>query len=407
MRLGALLLALFLTLSSPPHVRAQSGSQPSDQFSPASRPGYTGDYACVGCHKEQSLPYQHTSHHLTSQLATPQSILGLQHAASDKLVISDPAKDPSQPGLSFTIAPKGDKFYETAVTGWPPDLQIRSEPLDLVTGSGTRGQTYLYWQEDKLFELPVSYWTEGHRWINSPGYENGSADFSRPINPGCLECHATYIQALSDDPSTNQFDRQSLIVGISCETCHGPGAAHVAKQQAEPLHVHDASILNPATFSRDRQIDGCALCHGGLQRQEIQPAFSYVPGEPLSRFFKPLPGPLADHPDVHGNQVGLLEQSKCFLASPRMNCSTCHDVHAPEQAATSYSAKCLTCHQWQSCGESKRLGHSIVSNCIDCHMPVQPTNVIVSETAGKEARAEMRTHWIKIYPRAHTAAPTK
>jgi hypothetical protein len=84
-----------------------------------------------------------------------------------------------------------------------------------------------------------------------------------------------------------------------------------------------------------------------------------------------------------------------------MTCSTCHDVHAPEQPAASYSAKCLTCHLWQSCGVAKTMGHRITSNCIDCHMPVEPTKVIVSNTAGKEVRAKMRNHWIKVYPDAH------
>jgi hypothetical protein len=83
-----------------------------------------------------------------------------------------------------------------------------------------------------------------------------------------------------------------------------------------------------------------------------------------------------------------------------MSCSTCHDVHASEQPAASYSAKCLGCHQWQSCGVAKRMGHKIVNNCIDCHMPVEPTNVIVSQTADKMVRAKMRNHWIRVYPDA-------
>jgi hypothetical protein len=58
----------------------------------------------------------------------------------------------------------------------------------------------------------------------------------------------------------------------------------------------------------------------------------------------------------------------------------------------------LTCHQWQSCGLSKTIGLSIASNCIDCHMPVEPTSVIVSETADKVVRATMRNHRIKVYP---------
>ena len=31
-------------------------------------------------------------------------------------------------------------------------------------------------------------------------------------------------------------------------------------------------------------------------------------------------------------------------------------------------------------------------------MPVEATNVIVSETAGEVVRAKMRNHWIKVYP---------
>jgi hypothetical protein len=31
------------------------------------------------------------------------------------------------------------------------------------------------------------------------------------------------------------------------------------------------------------------------------------------------------------------------------------------------------------------------------HLPVEPTAVIVSETAGAVVRARMRDHWIKVY----------
>ncbi|HZL49754.1 MAG TPA: multiheme c-type cytochrome, partial [Terracidiphilus sp.] len=243
------------------------------------------------------------------------------------------------------------------------------------------------------------YWTDGRQWINSPGYEDGSVDFSRPVNPGCLECHATYIRPLSQDPGTNRYDRDSLVPGISCERCHGPGAEHVARQKAGSASASTGqTILNPAKFSRDRQVDMCALCHNGIQREAIAPAFSYMPGKRLSDYFRLLQTDLAEHPDVHGNQVGLLKRSRCYLSSPNMTCSTCHDVHAKERPAASYSAKCLTCHQWQSCGLSKTMGHSIANNCIDCHMPVEPTRVIVSETADHVVRATMRNHWIKIYP---------
>jgi Cytochrome c554 and c-prime len=361
-----------------------------------------GDAVCISCHQSQGLSYLHTSHHLTSQMATKGSVLGSFHDGSNVLMITDPASATAQPGLFFKMEEKDGGYYETAVTGWGTDLQTRTEKIDVVTGSGVRGATYLYWQGDKLYELPVSYWTDGHQWINSPGYENGSANFSRPVNPGCLECHATYIRPLSSDPLTNSYDKDSLITGISCETCHGPGADHVAKQKKGVAKGADQAIQNPAKFSRDRQVDLCALCHNGIQREAMSPAFSYMPGRPLSDYFKLIPSDSVEHPDVHGNQVGLLQRSRCYRSSETMTCSTCHDVHAPERAAATYSDRCLTCHKWQSCGMAKSMGQKITTNCIDCHMPVEATNVIVSETAGKEVRATMRNHWIKVYPAAHT-----
>jgi hypothetical protein len=364
----------------------------------AARSKLVGDTACVSCHKEQSMPYLHTSHHRTSQLANKDSVLGSFQEGSNVLTIVDPTGTTAEPGLYFKMEAKDGGYYETAVTGWGSQLQRRTEQINVVTGSGVRGATYLYWQGDQLFELPVSYWTEGHRWINSPGYENGSANFARPVNPGCLECHATYIKALSADPLTNHYDRDSLVTGISCESCHGPGADHIARQKDGSAKAAGQAILNPATFSRDRQVDLCALCHNGIQREATAPAFSYVPGRPLSDYFKPLATTASDRPDVHGNQVGLLQRSRCYLSSPQMSCSTCHDVHSVERPAAAYSERCLSCHQWRSCGVAKKLGHEITKNCIDCHMSVQPTNVIVSETGGDVVRATMRNHWIKVYP---------
>jgi hypothetical protein len=150
-------------------------------------------------------------------------------------------------------------------------------------------------------------------------------------------------------------------------------------------------------LSRDLEVDACAYCHSGIQRTAIAPAFSFVPGKPLNDYFKQLQTEAAEHPDVHGNQVGLLKRSRCFRSSPNLSCSTCHNTHAAEKPAASYSSACLQCHQWTSCGESRKLGHAIAKNCVDCHMPVEPTQVIASETAGQLVRAKMRNHWIKIY----------
>jgi len=396
--------SLFLTLAGLLSSSASSAAQAPEISH--NRAGFIGDAACISCHKGISETYEHTAHRLTSQLPTASSVLGSFKDGENVLTIVDPA-DGAEPALRFVMEARKDGFYETAETGWDSYLHKRSERIDVITGSGTRGQTYLYWRGDRLFELPVSYWTESRRWINSPGYIDGTAEFSRVVNPGCLECHSTYIRPLSTDPNTNRFDRSTFVPGLSCETCHGPGAEHVRIESAHRSGSGGSTgILNPAKFSRDRKVDLCAECHNGIQRTPLASAFSYVPGEPLDKYYKQLGSADVEHPDVHGNQVGLLQRSKCYAASKTMTCSTCHDVHTAEQPAESYSVKCLGCHTWQSCKISAKRGHQIVNECIDCHMPVEQTNVIVSQTANNVVHARMRNHWIKIYPEAQ-ASPAK
>jgi hypothetical protein len=108
-------------------------------------------------------------------------------------------------------------------------------------------------------------------------------------------------------------------------------------------------MLNPAKFSRDRQLDLCALCHSGVGRQELAPAFTYLPGPPLDSYLRPIP------------------------VDP------------------------TTCHRVESCTVARKPEVNIEDHCIDCRMPKQPTNAIISTTGGKEIRATMRTHWIRVY----------
>jgi len=392
----SLLIALLGMFCSAPGLAVQEPELSNN------RSGFVGNATCFSCHKEQSQTYEHTAHRLTSQLPTTRSVLGPFRDGENVLTIVD-STNTAQPALRFVMESRKDGFFETAETGWDSLSVKRSERIDVITGSGTRGQTYLYWRGDRLFELPVSYWSEGHKWINSPGYVDGTAEFSRVVNPGCLECHSTYIRPLSTDPNTNRYDRSTFVPGLSCETCHGPGAEHVRIETAHRSGSSASSvtgILNPAKFSRDRKVDLCAECHNGIQRTPLAPAFSYVPGQPLSDYYKQLAPADVEHPDVHGNQVGLLQRSKCYVASKTMTCTTCHDVHTAERPAESYSAKCLGCHTWQSCKVSAKSGHQIVNDCINCHMPVEQTNVIVSQTANNVVHARMRNHWIKIYPEA-------
>lgn len=366
---------------------------------------FVGDAACIRCHSSQGAAYEKTAHRLTLQLPSPTSILGSFTPPKNFLRTLDPKTSILGDGLTFEMTRSGDHFYEKAIHTEVDDLlshvkqSTHKERIDLVTGSGVRGQSYLYWKGDELFELPISFWADGRQWINSPDYPDGSEIFDRPIYPRCLECHTTFIQSASEDPHSNGYIVASLISGITCERCHGPGQHHAELEASanEREHIPDSAILNPKQLSRERQIDLCALCHNGAKRQGIRPPFSFKAGDVLDDFFAQDPDAPIAQPDVHGNQVALLKRSRCFQSSETMTCSTCHDEHFPERPADEYSSRCLICHQIASCGLYKARGESIRDNCVRCHMPIQPTTAIVSQTGGRLIRASMRTHWIKVY----------
>jgi hypothetical protein len=289
--------------------------------------------------------------------------------------------------------PRGQ--FQTAVMGIPPDTTSRTERFDLVIGSGGKGQTYLYWKGEELFQLPVTYWTELAQWVNSPGYRDGFPDFSRRVLPRCLDCHASYFESLA--PPLNHYRNTGFELGISCEKCHGAGRDHVARQSSKDPAASAQLIVNPAKLTRDRQIDLCALCHAGIGELIAKP-FAYVPGEPLDKYLLlPHLDPNANI-DVHGSQVELLKRSRCYASSSSMTCSTCHNVHLAQHDLAAFSERCLSCHKVESCGVFPKRGREIASNCIDCHMPRQQTNLIVSDSNGRKVKPKVRNHWIKIYP---------
>jgi hypothetical protein len=387
----AIISSVFAALETGSTALAKQSSTVSQADAGATLPpGFAGDTACRECHQEKFDSYLATAHHRTSRLPNRESIAG-HFSAHENLL------NTFNPELSFRMESREGRFYESAVVTKPGHTRKRTEEIDIVIGSGNKGQTYLYWKGNRLFELPVSYWTALKRWVNSPGYVDGSADFDRPVTSRCVECHATYFQKLTSTPLDNQYNKDNIVLGISCERCHGPGLSHIQNHAGEGANAGSLSPMPPLGLARDREIDICAQCHGGVG-QSLAPAFSFQPGEDLSKTILLQQPTSPKQVDVHGNQVILLQRSRCFLSSPDMSCSTCHDVHSAERPAASYSAQCLHCHRQQQCGMFVRLGAQIATNCIDCHMPIQESKLLVLDTDDTRLKAKVRNHWIGIYP---------
>jgi len=386
---GILLLAL---LFCGPVTISQVTPAPATSDSEVPPPGaYAGDGACVQCHRKESEFYESTPHATDSAPASAKNILGSFTPGKNVLHTTNP-------NLTVEMISTPEGFFQKAVYLANPNSDL-TEPFDIVIGSGRHGQTYLYWDDDELYELPVTYWTWDHEWVTSPGFPAGQVHFDRGVVPRCLECHASYFTSLA--PPYNRYDKASLVYGIHCERCHGPAAEHVARERsATPPHPGSSAeaIVNPAHLSRERQLDLCSLCHAGAV-DPIKPPMTFVVGDNLRDYLALQPAKPDAAVDVHGNQVGALEQSRCF-ASSNMTCSTCHNVHEKQENADSFSSHCLTCHKMQACGRYRVLGKAIRNRCIDCHMPLIESTKITSYAVGSLLHAELRAHQIKVYPEA-------
>jgi predicted CXXCH cytochrome family protein len=327
-----------------------------------------GVAACLPCHRDVFDTYIQAAHFRTSVLASPKSIRG-SFAEGENVLRTGEA------GTSFRMERRGDDFYQTSDNNG----KTRSEKFDLVVGSGRRGQSYLYWRDGLLYQLPVSYWTATDSWINSPGYLDGIVHFDRVVPPRCLECHAAYFPLRVNQAKQMEYGG-NYILGLSCRNCHRESGKH-------------AFEAKPAALARERQVDVCALCHSGLRDNQRLP-FSYQPGEDLNHYLTPESA--RAKPDVHGNQVGLLQRSKCYRAS-EMTCSTCHNVHTVERDLAIQSGKCLQCHEAAQCGLSSQLGSRITTECVSCHMPSESSEVIFFNTSGEQEFQSYRNHDIAIY----------
>jgi hypothetical protein len=341
---------------------------------------------CETCHQALAASYRETAHFRTSAAATAHSVKGRFSEGHNVL-------HTRLPGTYFKMEQRNGVFYQTGFDS--ARNTSRTEPIDFVVGSGRRGQSYLYWRNGLLFELPVSYLTGPAVWINSPGYQDGLIDFGRIIVPRCLECHSTFF-GYERDPRTVRYARNYRL-GIRCEKCHGDGRRHAEHHAAEPGDTIGRFIFNPAHAPRDRKVDGCALCHSG-PRELRRPPFSYRPGDDLARYLAPPAEHDQPMPDVHGNQVGLLQRSKCFRSSPEMSCATCHDVHEAQRDVAAFAQKCLGCHDTTQHPMAARIGDRLIPDCIDCHMPSRKSNAIEINTATKQVALYFRSHAIGIYP---------
>ncbi|MFT7465216.1 MAG: Flp pilus assembly protein TadD [Pseudohongiellaceae bacterium] len=360
--------------------------------------GFVGRSACVECHQEQAELYAGSHHDLAMAPASDQTVLGDFASASF-----------THFGLTSRFFRRGEQFW---VNTEGPDGQAHDYQVDYTFGVFPLQQYLVPFPGGRLQVLPLCWDSRpaddgGQRWFQLyPDEEIPAGDVLHWTGPNqnwnyqCAECHSTGLRRqyreASDDYATVWTE-----IDVSCEACHGPGAAHLEWARQDPPavagdrglvvslkdsnqglweHLDDTGIAaRSAPRSSRAQSETCARCHGrrsliaarhGFGRplldnqlpSLLEEGLYYADGQPLEEVY------------VHGS----------FLQSPMhgagVSCSDCHDPHALNVRGAGNST-CAGCHDPQRFDQREHHHHEVGSDgaaCVSCHMP-STTYMVVDE----------------------------
>ena len=354
-------------------------------------PGYIGPAACAECHSDRVTEFKATRHFLANCIPESDRMpTGFQPGANDFQI----------PGSSvhFKMQDVQGQFLQTSYLQNSPEKSTSSLIAFIYGARGGNDEVYFTRQGQSLRELPIVWLDALKSWGASPFDQHRQGDFSREMTVRCVECHNTWFAHRAG--SLNQYGSDHHIIGVTCETCHGPGHDHVEAHRQKQGLLEPRAIVRPAQLSRDRLMDLCAQCHSNSLKHR-GPAFSYRPGEPLEDHYVTLPTKYPEQDHV-ANQTTYLKRSRCFQSSPQMTCVTCHDPHQPRSVTNAGRKACLGCHSETDCGERSRLPTAVQDDCVGCHMPERRKIQVYFQTESDEYVAPVKRweHQIGVYQEA-------
>lgn len=361
---------------------------------PATEHTYAGAATCRQCHAAIADSYLQNPHQQTSR------------AIEDDQIVNGPVPHSAvynfDQHLKLVIEKRNGRMFQVA---YYDGKETRSRRFDIAIGSGEKAYTYGSWEGNQLKQLPLSYFRIIQSWANSPGYPADQVYFDRPIGLRCLECHSSFadVKTVPDGALKvrEELKPASVVYGIDCERCHGPAGKHVEFHLDHPQEKAAKYIALYKTLTQQQKIDACAVCHAGTDTEVQKSTFQFKPGDDLRDYHFTASGTIArQEPDVHGNQERLLAEGKCFIKSKTMDCGSCHKTHENLKGnLTIFSKRCISCHSTIKHSPATLTNALVKTNCIDCHMPEQPSNIITFQLAGKSKTSQykLRTHRIGIY----------
>lgn len=318
--------------------------------------GYVGAKVCGTCHPAEYGSQSQSNHARTLH---PGSAIAQLDVPGGAGLESTDAK-----AAHFEFQ-KGPAEYSVTVTLGDQQKQL---PIDWIFGAADQGYTFFSrLSAGEFLEHRLSYYKRKRGFDITPGQRAHPSltledAIGRRLSSNeafrCLRCHSTYVTQTPDGP-----DFSSVVPGVTCERCHGSGAAHV---NAIRSRASERRILNPGKLSGDDLLLMCGECH------RAEPPAGMLVDDPVMTRFQP---------------VGL-QLSACFQKSNgAITCTTCHNPHqnARRNANDFYNQHCVDCHSRASRVKCKV---QPAGDCVSCHMP--ETRPLRHMT--------FTDHWIRVRP---------
>jgi hypothetical protein len=370
--------------------------------------GYVSSAACAACHPQPHASWHASFHRTMTQYARPDTV-----RAPFEGVGPLRTKDGH-----LELARRGDEFWVTSVRGQGAAAARKEYRVGLLTGSH---HMQIFWlgtgAGNGQLMMPYAFLLDEGRWVPARDtfLADPTIDWNFDLwNGECLQCHVTAGQPRPSGAG-RAMDSRAAELGIACESCHGPGEAHVtANQSPWRRYVQswraskgqgDPTIINPARLDPRASLDVCGQCHGihGIRDHAdfLAEGFRYRPGEPLeaSRALV-VPGRADSAPlvkaftqadpqwlesrfwkdgmvRVTGREWNAVVRSPCHARGP-MTCLSCHSMHGYEDRDAQLAPgrrgpeACLGCHQDLRTKVEAHTHHaagSPGSDCYNCHMP--------------------------------------
>ncbi len=304
----------------------------------AQTPDYVGTDQCKDCHTDEVAAWA-KSHHA----------LAWTHVSDDAVLADFGDTRFAHDGMSVAFSKNADSYTArvTEKDGQKTDYEVHSvvgvEPL----------QQYLFETEPgRLQSFDVVWDTESRRWFHLYPDQDLPPDdglhWTGPYkswNARCAECHATGFEKNYDSVTRTYRSVQSEI-GVGCESCHGPGSAHIdwaaGQDSADGLSEY-GFLMSWGRGQTEAEIQQCATCHS---RREAHEDGNPLPGTPYHDAYNlALLRPGLYHPDGQIQDevyvYGSFLQSKMYARG--VGCMDCHEPHSATLVAEG-NALCTQCH---------------------------------------------------------------